>query len=112
MPAPIISSAGAGEYTPFAVNGDRDPFGALHMLQPDVAHPSRLSFGMWRCPLLTVEVTPRSDEGIYVVSGELTLEIDGGPPTRLTAGDLVLVVHGSRCRYTVVEEVTAVFASA
>ena len=28
MPAPTISNAAAGEYTPFAVNGDRDPFGA------------------------------------------------------------------------------------
>jgi uncharacterized cupin superfamily protein len=112
VPAPTISSAGAGAYTPFAVNGDRDPFGALHMLEPHPEHPSRLSFGMWRCPPLTVEVTPRSDEGIYVVSGELTVEIDGGPPRRLTAGDLVLVVHGSRCRYTIVEEITAVFAGA
>ncbi len=112
MPAPTISNAGAGTYTPFAVNGDRDPFGALHMLDPGAEHPSRLSFGMWSCPPLTVEVTPRSDEGIYVVSGTLALEIDGGAPARLTAGDLVLIVHGSHCRYTIVEEVTAVFASA
>ena len=112
MPAPTISNADAGEYTPFAVNGDRDPFGALHMLAPAAEHPSRLHFGMWRCPPLTVEVTPRSDEGIYVLSGELTLEIDGGPPARLTAGDLVLVVHGSHCRYTIVDDVTAVFAAA
>ena len=47
-----------------------------------------------------------------MVSGEMTLEIDGGPPARLGAGDLVLVVHGSHCRYTIVEEITAVFASA
>ena len=112
MPTPTISNADAGEYTPFAVNGDRDPFGALHMLAPAAEHPSRLSFGMWRCPPLTVEVTPRSDEGIYVLSGELTLEIDGGPPVRLGAGDLVLVVHGSHCRYTIVADVTAVFAAA
>ena len=112
MPAATISNAGAGTYTPFAVNGDRDPFGAVHMLDPGAANPSRLSFGMWRCPPLTVEVTPRSDEGVYVISGELTLEIDGGPPARLRAGDLFLVVHGSNCRYTIVEEITAVFASA
>jgi uncharacterized cupin superfamily protein len=112
VPAATISNADAGTYTPFAVNGDRDPFGVLHMLRPGDDTASRLSFGMWRCPPLTVEVTPRSDEGIYVVSGELTLEIDGGPPARLAAGDLVLVVHGSRCRYTIVEEVIAVFASA
>jgi uncharacterized cupin superfamily protein len=112
VPAPTISNAAAGEYTPFAVNGDRDPFGALHMLTPDAAHPSRLSFGTWRCPPLTVEVTPRGDEGIYVIDGALTLEIDGGPPARLAAGDLVLVVHGSHCRYTILEDVTAVFASA
>ena len=112
MPAPTISNAAAGSYTPFAVNGDRDPFGALHMLVPAADHPSRLSIGMWRCPPLTVDVTNRWDEGIYVVSGEMTLEVDGGPPARLAAGDLFLVVHGSKCRYTVVEEITAVFASA
>jgi uncharacterized cupin superfamily protein len=109
VPAPTISNAGAGEYTPFAVNGDRDPFGALHLLA--AVSPTRLTFGMWRCPPLTVELTNRSDEGVYVVSGELTLEIDGGPPAHLSAGDLVLVLHGSNCRYTIVEEITAVFAS-
>ena len=112
MPAPTISNAGAGSYTPFAVNGERDPFGALHMLAAPAGHPSRLSFGMWRCPPLTVEVTNRADEGVYIVSGEVIVEIDGGPPARLRAGDLFLVVHGSDCRYTIVEEITAVFASA
>ena len=110
MPAPTISSADAGTYTPFAVNGDRDPFGALHLL--DAGAPTRLTFGMWRCPPVTVEVTPRSDEGVFVIGGEVLLEIDGGPAARLTAGDLVLILHGSRCRYTVVEDITAVFASA
>ncbi len=110
MPSPTISNAAAGDYRAFAVNGDRDPFGALHLLAG--VEPTRLTFGMWRCPPLTVEVTNRADEGVFVVSGELTLEVDGGPPARLSAGDLVLVLHGSNCRYTVLEEITAVFASA
>lgn len=111
MPGLSISNADAGEYTPFAVNGDRDPFGALHMLDRGDP-PARLSFGMWRCPPLTVEVTPRSDEGVYVIAGAIELTVDDDPPVRLGPGDLILVRHGGRCRYHVLEDVTAVFASA
>ncbi len=104
-----ISNAETGTYTPFAVNGERDPFGSLNLL--DVGG-SPLTFGTWRCPPATVEVTPRSDEGVFVISGAMTLAIDNGPPSRLGPGDLVLIRHGSVCRYTVLEDLTAVFASA
>jgi uncharacterized cupin superfamily protein len=104
-----MSNAESGTYTPFAVNGDRDPFGALKLL--DIGE-TRLTFGMWRCPPATVEVTPRSDEGVYVVSGTMTLAVDNAPPSRLGPGDLVLIRHGSLCRYTVLEDLVAVFASA
>ncbi len=107
-----ISSAQAGTYTPFAVNGDRDPFGSLHLLEFDGGDAPRVIFGIWRCPPLTVEVTPTRDEGIYVVAGTVELAIDDGAPARLGAGDLVLVRNGARCRYTVSEDLTAVFASA
>jgi uncharacterized cupin superfamily protein len=104
-----ISNVESGTYEPFAVNGDRDPFGSLNLL--DIGF-TPLTFGTWRCPPVTVEVTPRSDEGVFVVSGEMTLSVDNGPPARLGAGDLVLIRHGSTCRYTVLEDVLAVFASA
>ena len=109
-----ISNAAAGTYTAFAVNGDRDPFGSLHLLEFDGGDAPRVIFGMWRCPPLTVtvEVTPTRDEGIYVVSGSFDLAVDDAAPARLGPGDLVLVRHGARCRYTVSEELTAVFASA
>ena len=47
MPAPTISNADAGMYTPFAVNGDRDPFGALHML--DVGGRAPVAPALRRC---------------------------------------------------------------
>ena len=103
-----ISNARTGTYTPFAVNGDRDPFGSLNLL--DVGG-SPLTFGTWRCPPATVEVTPRSDEGVFVISGAMTLAVDNGPPSRLGPGGLVLIQHGSLCRYTVVEDLVAVFGS-
>lgn len=72
-----------------------------------------LSAGIWH---ITPDEAPEpfdlpigEDETIYIISGHLRIEVDGGPTHEMTAGTMASLSQGAMTRWTILEPTVEFF---
>jgi uncharacterized cupin superfamily protein len=81
---------------------DEETGGLVHLLRAD----ETVQAGLWKPGGLagkTIELKLAAHETLLVLAGSGRLEVDGGPPLELRAGDMVSLRKGSKTTWVVDE---------
>ena len=87
-----VSNVGTTQYEPFMAEGKK--FGDIHWLRTESGGEGMLLTGFWSHEPADLPYVFTGDETVYVLEGEVTVDVDGGDSVTLRAGDVASFTKG------------------